>query len=112
MDRGPLRGSERRRSDLEHHAAAGGAINRRRAGPGRARRLLRRPPVHRRWTDPDEGRHIDSTIPRQRVRGRPWSWITGRPRLNDALIVVFNFATGALSLVGTNYRRSVLAALL
>ncbi len=46
------------------------------------------------------------------MRGRPWPWITGRPRLNDALIVVFNFATGALSLVGTNYRRSVLAALL
>jgi signal transduction histidine kinase len=46
------------------------------------------------------------------VRGRPWSWITGRPRLTDALIVLFSFAVGALSLLGTNYGRSVLYALL
>jgi signal transduction histidine kinase len=46
------------------------------------------------------------------LRGRPWSWITGRPQLIDALIVVFNFAAGALSLLGTFYRASVIAAVL
>jgi len=46
------------------------------------------------------------------VRGRPWSWITGRPRLTDALVVVINFLFGALGLIGTTYRNPTLALLL
>ncbi len=36
----------------------------------------------------------------------------GRPRLIDAVIVIFTFAGGASSLLGTSYRRSVIAAIL
>ncbi len=46
------------------------------------------------------------------MRGRPWSWITGRPRSIDALIVLLSFAAGTLSLLGTDYRTWVLVALL
>ncbi|TMD95720.1 MAG: hypothetical protein E6I72_10500 [Chloroflexi bacterium] len=46
------------------------------------------------------------------MRGRPWSWITGRPRLTDALVVGFSFLVGGLSLLGTFSRHSVIAALL
>jgi len=44
------------------------------------------------------------------MRGRPWSWITGRPRLTDALVVAFVFVTGCLSLLGSLSRHSVIAA--
>jgi len=44
------------------------------------------------------------------VRGRPWSWITGRPRLTDGLVVGFNLLAGTLGLIGTFYRHSVVAA--
>ena len=46
------------------------------------------------------------------MRGRPWSWITGRPRLTDALVVGLSFLVGGLSLLGTFSRHSVIAALL
>ena len=36
-----------------------------------------------------EGRHI-ATRSTSSLRGRPWSWITGRPRLVDGLVVGFN----------------------
>ena len=49
---------------------------------------------------------------RQSLRGRPWSWITGRPRLTDGVIVGFSFLAGTLSLLGSLYRHSVVAALL
>ncbi|HKC18827.1 MAG TPA: hypothetical protein VKE27_04275, partial [Candidatus Dormibacteraeota bacterium] len=42
-----------------------------------------------------EGRHIV----RQPLHGRPWSWITGRPRLTDGLIVAFNLLAGLAPLV-------------
>ncbi len=35
------------------------------------------------------------------VRGRPWSWITGRPRLTDGLVVGFNIFFGAAGLIGS-----------
>jgi signal transduction histidine kinase len=35
------------------------------------------------------------------MRGRPWSWITGRPRLTDAIVVAFNLAAGGLALVAS-----------
>ena len=31
------------------------------------------------------------------MRGRPWSWITGRPRLADAIVVAFTLLVGGLS---------------
>jgi len=46
------------------------------------------------------------------VRGWPWSWITGRPRLTDALVVAFNLALGSLSLLGTQSRGLIVAAAL
>jgi signal transduction histidine kinase len=46
------------------------------------------------------------------MRGRPWSWITGRPRLTDGLVVGFVFVVGSLSLVGAFARHSVIAAIL
>jgi signal transduction histidine kinase len=36
------------------------------------------------------------------LRGRPWSWITGRPRLTDGLVVAFNLLFGTAALIG-NY---------
>ncbi|HKW07517.1 MAG TPA: histidine kinase dimerization/phosphoacceptor domain-containing protein, partial [Candidatus Dormibacteraeota bacterium] len=46
------------------------------------------------------------------MTGRPWSWITGRPRLMDAVIVAVSFAGAELSLLGGNTRHAVTAALL
>lgn len=40
------------------------------------------------------------------MRGRPWSWITGRPRLTDGLVVGFNLAIGVGTLIGTYVRGS------
>ena len=59
-----------------------------------------------------EGRHIAANTSGQAFRGRPWSWITGRPRLVDALVVALTFGFGGLSLLGSLYRQSVIAALL
>jgi signal transduction histidine kinase len=39
------------------------------------------------------------------LRGRPWSWITGRPRLIDGLIVAFNLL-GGLSIISASYIRT------
>jgi signal transduction histidine kinase len=65
-----------------------------------------------RRTTAGEGRHIAANAPGQGFRGRPWSWITGRPRLVDALVVALTFVFGGLSLLGSLYRQSVVAALL
>ncbi|TMF07215.1 MAG: sensor histidine kinase [Chloroflexi bacterium] len=46
------------------------------------------------------------------MRGRPWSWITGRPRLTDGLIVGFNLLIGSVGLIGTFYRHSLIASLI
>ena len=46
------------------------------------------------------------------MRGWPWSWISGRPRLTDALVVAFNLALGSLSLLGTQSRGLIVAAAL
>jgi signal transduction histidine kinase len=46
------------------------------------------------------------------MRGRPWSWITGRPRLTDGLVVGFNLLVGIAGLIGAFYRHSVVAALI
>jgi signal transduction histidine kinase len=43
------------------------------------------------------------------LSGRPWSWITGRPRLIDGLVVGFSLLVGGLSLVGSGYRSSLIA---
>jgi signal transduction histidine kinase len=34
------------------------------------------------------------------LSGRPWSWITGRPRLSDAVVVAFNLFFGTVALIG------------
>ena len=41
------------------------------------------------------------------MRGRPWSWITGRPRLTDGLVVAFNVLLGIGALVAAYFRSSV-----
>lgn len=46
------------------------------------------------------------------MRGRPWSWITGRPRLTDWLVVAITLGIGGLSLVGSHYPAEVLALML
>ena len=35
------------------------------------------------------------------MRGRPWSWITGRPRLTDTVVVGFNLLIGIVGLIGS-----------
>src|SRR5919201_613666 len=50
-----------------------------------------------------EGRRIDPNFPRLPLRGRPWSWITGRPRVADGVVVVFNLVAGTLAFLG-NYQ--------
>jgi signal transduction histidine kinase len=46
------------------------------------------------------------------MRGRPWSWITGRPRLTDGLIVALNLLGGGLSLLGSSFSTSLLPVIL
>ncbi len=46
------------------------------------------------------------------MRGRPWSWITGRPRLTDGLVVLFNLVVGMLAVVGKFRETIPLPALL
>ncbi len=41
------------------------------------------------------------------MRGRPWSWITGRPRLTDGIVVAFNLLVAGLSTFGGPYRASL-----
>jgi signal transduction histidine kinase len=38
------------------------------------------------------------------LRGRPWSWITGRPRLTDGVVVAFNLFFGTAALIGSYIR--------
>ena len=45
------------------------------------------------------------------MRGRPWSWITGRPRLTDGLVVAFSLAVGVGGAVGLFFRGSFTPAL-
>ena len=42
------------------------------------------------------------------MRGRPWSWITGRPRLVDGLVVAVNFLAGIGALAAAYFRSSVI----
>jgi signal transduction histidine kinase len=44
------------------------------------------------------------------LRGRPWSWITGRPRLADGVVVGLTLAAGLVGLIGTYYRTGSFAA--
>lgn len=46
------------------------------------------------------------------MRGRPWSWITGRPRLTDGLVVAFNLLAGAATVVAGRQNPPALAAAL
>jgi signal transduction histidine kinase len=41
------------------------------------------------------------------LRGRPWSWITGRPRLADALVVAFTLVTGLIVIPFIPYRSTM-----
>src|SRR5207245_10045300 len=88
------------------------AGDQRRARGARARGMGNWPHNRGRRTPQAEGRHIGSNFPRQPMRGRPWSWITGRPRLTDGLIVGFNLLVGIVGLIGTFYRHSLIAALI
>src|SRR5207249_3053134 len=72
-----------------------------------ARGLRRRFGDRRRRTPQAQGRHIDQNPPRQLMRGRPWSWITGRPRLTDGLVVLFNLVFGVLAVVVTYFREAI-----
>src|ERR1700730_11016272 len=65
-----------------------------RAGRGGPVRLLRRTRDHRGGPDQAKGRHIAFTSPRPPLSGRPWSWITGRPRLVDGFLVAITFLPG------------------
>src|SRR5260370_1363481 len=102
LDRKPVRQAEPHGFDAELSFGCvrpvRRAVNRCGAGRGGPLRLLRRARDNRGRFDPAEGRHISLFLPRQPLRGRPWSWITGRPRLTDGLVVAFNllFGTGAL----------------
>lgn len=42
-----------------------------------------------------------------RLRGRPWSWITGRPRLADGLAVAVSLLFGSPPLVFSGFQRSI-----
>jgi signal transduction histidine kinase len=44
------------------------------------------------------------------LRGRPWSWITGRPRLADGVVVGLTLAAGLVGLIGAYYRTGSFAA--
>ena len=44
------------------------------------------------------------------MRGRPWSWITGRPRLADGVVVGLTLAIGLAGLIGNYYRSGSFAA--
>jgi signal transduction histidine kinase len=41
------------------------------------------------------------------LRGRPWSWITGRPRLADSLAVAFTVVTGLIVIPFLPYRSTM-----
>jgi len=41
------------------------------------------------------------------LRGRPWSWISGRPRLVDSFVVAISFVAGSLSLLGGPFHASL-----
>jgi signal transduction histidine kinase len=41
------------------------------------------------------------------LRGRPWSWITGRPRLADSLVVAFTVVTGLIVIPFLPYRSTM-----
>ncbi len=41
------------------------------------------------------------------LRGRPWSWITGRPRLADSLVVAFTVVTGLIVIPFLPYRSTI-----
>ena len=59
---------------------------------------------------PAEGRHIATKASRQASRGRPWSWITGRPRLTDGLVVAFNLLAGTIAIAGSYRFRAISVA--
>lgn len=54
---------------------------------------------HRRRSPTREGRRIESRS-LVRARGRPWSWITGRPRLADGLAAGLTLLAGSVTLLG------------
>src|ERR1700704_1584192 len=98
MDRESLRQPERDGAHPGLHVSGvrtvGGPGDHRRAGRGRPLRLLRRARDRRSGPDPAGGRHIPFTPPPPPLRGRPWSWIAGRPRLVDGFLVVITFLPG------------------
>jgi signal transduction histidine kinase len=49
---------------------------------------------------------------RQRLTGRPWSWITGRPQLADAVVVAVSLLAGVASVVGTGMEPALILPLL
>jgi signal transduction histidine kinase len=46
------------------------------------------------------------------LRGRPWSWITGRPRLTDGLVVAFSLLAGGPPLIFSGFQHSIAFALI
>src|SRR5215510_11206594 len=113
VDRGPVRRSEfKRLAELLHIApfrSRPPTGHKRGQGGARPLRLRRGVRDRRRRDRPPEGRDIDPDLPRPRMRGRPWSWITGRPRATDALVVLFTLAVGLAGVLGT-YRSLPLSA--
>ena len=43
------------------------------------------------------------------MRGRPWSWITGRPRLTDGVVVGISLLAGIIGLLGSYFRGGSIA---
>src|SRR6266851_567025 len=50
-----------------------------------------------------EGRHIANFPTSSSFRGRPWSWITGRPRLVDGLLVAITLAPALIGTIAVDY---------
>jgi signal transduction histidine kinase len=52
-----------------------------------------------------EGRHIANVPAPTHSRGRPWSWITGRPRLVDGLLVAITLVPAFIGTIAIDYFR-------
>src|SRR5260370_18864930 len=76
-----------------------------RRGPGgpHARRLPRSLRRRGRSAAAPEGRHIANFPTSSSFRGRPWSWITGRPRLVDGLLVAITLPPALIGTIAVDF---------
>src|SRR5258708_999226 len=78
---------------------------RRRASRARAGGIPRLLHHCRRGAAAAEGRHIANFPPSTGLRGRPWSWINGRPRLVDGLLVAITLVPALIGTIVSEYFR-------